>query len=399
MTPQEQIDELKTLLPVLDEKVKAGLILPDSIAKARSLIDWHERSLRGGKPLNDKQCNLVGRLIYRAKTKKSQKANLNVTVGADADAVAKKVMEQVQDMLSKHGGVDPEAVAEAVLGRVDGKFFKRTVDDVVKMLDERVARRVEIVVQQPDKKPIKLKDEPRHCQFEKLLRAAATKLPSGYAPGIFLQGEASSGKTTGSSQVADALGLKWYFNGAISMSHEMLGFVDGHGTYHTTAFREAYEKGGVYTFDEVDRSDPVALLAVNPHLAGTVATFPDKQVKRHKDCVIICTANTWGLGADANYSGATKLDAAFLSRFPVRINWDIDEKLEDQIVGNEAWLVRVRQARATARLVGLKVMIDTRVAQAGAALIKSGFTIDEAAEMTYLANLKPAQRQQLGVAA
>src|SRR5262245_54377947 len=176
------------------------------------------------------------------------------------------------------------------------------------------------------------------------------------------------------------------------MPHEMLGFIDAGGNYHRTPFREAYEHGGVYTFDEVDRSDPVALLAVNPHLANGVATFPDKQIKRHKDCIIICTANTWGLGADANYSGATKLDAAFLSRFPVRINWDIDPDLETQIVPNAEWLERVRQARQRARDAGLKVLIDTRAAQAGAALVAAGYSMDEAASMTYLANLKRDQR-------
>jgi cobaltochelatase CobS len=231
--------------------------------------------------------------------------------------------------------------------------------------------------------------------FEKLLRAANTRLPNGYAPGIFLSGEASSGKTTGSKMVAEALKLKWYFNGAISMPHEMLGFIDANGKYHTTPFRQAYEFGGVYTFDEVDRSDPNALLAVNPHLANGVATFPDKQIKRHPDCIIICTANTWGLAGSSDYSGATKLDAAFLSRFPVRIGWDIDPVLEEKIVDHAEWLARVRTVRGRARAVGLKVMIDTRIAQAGAALIASGFTMDEAAEMTYLANMKPEQRKQV----
>jgi cobaltochelatase CobS len=195
--------------------------------------------------------------------------------------------------------------------------------------------------------------------------------------------------------LAEALGLKWHFNGAISFPHEMLGFIDGAGKYHRTPFREAYEHGGVYTFDEVDRSDPVALLAVNPHLANGVATFPDKQVKRHKDCIIIATANTWGLGADANYSGATKLDAAFLSRFPVKLPWDIDPLLEEKIVSNHEWLDRVRTARGNARSAGLKVMIDTRTAQAGESLIEAGYSMDEAAAFTYLANLKPEQRKQV----
>jgi hypothetical protein len=106
----------------------------------------------------------------------------------------------------------------------------------------------------------------------------------GHHVNIFFSGEASSGKTTACKQLAKALERMWYFNGAISMPPEMLGFIDAAGNYRRTPFRDAYEHGGIYTFDEVDRSDPVALLAVNPHLANGVATFPDGQIKRHKDC-------------------------------------------------------------------------------------------------------------------
>ena len=381
-----QYAELEQLLPILVEKEKAGLIMPSS-DKAADLIKWYKAKGYW----TDAQQKFVGRLIYRAKTKKSQKANLTIKIGDNVNVDA--VVEQVIAKIGKQT-IDTTAVVESVVSSVDAKMMKRVEDAVLKRLDERVPNRVEIVVKSSDNKATTLKGT-HHHQFPRLLRAATTRLPGGYVPGIFLQGEASSGKTTGCKMLAEALKLKWHFNGAISFPHEMLGFIDGAGKYHRTPFREAYENGGVYTFDEVDRSDPVALLAVNPHLANGVATFPDKQIQRHKDCVIVCTANTWGLGADANYSGATKLDAAFLSRFPIRINWDIDEVLEKTIVGNDEWLNRVLTARAKARAVGLKVMIDTRAALAGASLIKSGFTADEAAEMTYLANLKPDQRIQI----
>lgn len=230
-----------------------------------------------------------------------------------------------------------------------------------------------------------------HPNFPLLCKMATAFGIDGYVPGIFIAGEASSGKTYACKMLAQALSLPWHFNGAISMPHEMLGFIDGGGRYHRTPFREAYEHGGVYTFDEVDRSDPNALLAVNPHLANGVAEFPDGQIKRHPDCVIICTANTWGQGADAQYVGATKLDAAFLSRFPMRLAWNIDLDFERSIVGNDRWCARVQAARARAKEAGLKVMIDVRINQAGAALIEAGLTDDEAAAQTYLANLKPEQ--------
>jgi cobaltochelatase CobS len=259
-------------------------------------------------------------------------------------------------------------------------------------LDSRVPREVIVRVERGD--VTRSAEGRQHPNFELLCRAASIRV-NGHVPGIMLAGEAGSGKTTGARNLASAFGLAWHFNGAISFPHEMLGFIDAGGRYHRTPFREAYEHGGVYTFDEVDRSDPVALLSVNPHLANGLATFPDGQIKRHEDCIIVATANTWGHGADANYSGATKLDAAFLSRFPVKIAWDIDERLEDDIVSNAEWLLRVRSARKRAQQVGLKVIIDTRHGQAGAQLIAQGFTHDEAASMTYLAGLKPDQRKQV----
>lgn len=366
-----EIIELEQALPILTEKSKLGVIHFDSHVKAASLIQW----AKAGKTLTDKQKLLVGRLLQRAK-RKHKKVDFSATT-VNTDSLVQQVIEKIGEQK-----VDLAAVIAAVAPKV------------MAAMEARTPRKVEVTVTKADGKKHVVKGA-QHAKFTTLLRAATCRMSNGMSPGIFLQGEASSGKSTAGKMLAEALGLKWHFNGAISFPHEMLGFIDGAGKYHRTPFREACEHGGVYTFDEADRSDPVALLAVNPHLAGDVATFPDKQIKRHKDCIIMVAANTWGLGADANYSGATKLDAAFLSRFPIRINWDIDPVLEEAIVKHPEWLARVRKARERARQVGLKVMIDTRIGQAGAALIEKGFTLDEAAEMTYLANLKPDQRKQL----
>lgn len=281
---------------------------------------------------------------------------------------------------------------------MDGRFAEAETS-MLALISERLAS-LETTV----KHEVVLKDvngavrelgENVHPQFATLLKAAQARGPDGHHVNILLAGEASSGKTTAARQIAKALGRDWHFNGAISMPHEMLGFVDAGGTYHGTAFRTAYEHGGVYTFDEVDRCDPVALLAVNPHLANGVAQFPDRQVTRHKDCLIICTANTWGTGGTADYVGATKLDAAFLDRFGVRIRWNIDEDFERAIADNRDWVKRVQKARATAKAAGLKVLISVRASITGAALIAAGFSPEEAAAQTYLANLTDEQRKLL----
>lgn len=236
-------------------------------------------------------------------------------------------------------------------------------------------------------------DGTHHPKFATLLRAMSAKQADGYAPNIWLAGPAGSGKTYAAKSAAKALGVAFHYNGALSMPHELLGFIDAGGTYHRTPFREAYEHGGAYLFDEVDGSDNSALLALNAALANGTATFPDGQISRHADTYIIAAANTWGLGATAEYVGRSKIDAAFLSRFPVRIGWDYDEKLERQISGNKDFARRVQKARAAARKAGLKVLIDPRASIAGAALIAQGFTETEAAELTYLANLTADQHK------
>jgi hypothetical protein len=137
------------------------------------------------------------------------------------------------------------------------------------------------------------------------------------------------------------------------------------------------------------------LLALAGALANGSTEFPDMLVERHPDSIIIAAGNTWGNGATAEFVGRNKLDGAIKSRFPVRISWGYDEELERQISGNVSWAKRVQNARANAAKAGVKVQIDPRMTQAGAAIIAAGMTEDEAAELTYLAELTPAQRQMV----
>jgi hypothetical protein len=317
-----------------------------------------------------------------------------------------KTIETVAACSNGHANGDAAALLDllrrTIGSSVDANQVREIVDATIREKADEIAEdlkkliwpvtRIQLITPSGEAKDV---DGPVHPNFPLLLRMAQARDTDGYHVNIFLSGEASSGKTTACKQLAKAIDRKWYFNGAISMPHEMLGFIDAAGNYHRTPFRDAYEHGGVYTFDEVDRSDPTALLAINPHLANGVATFPDGQIKRHKDCLIICTANTWGNGANADYCGATKLDAAFLSRFPARLSWNIDKSFEVSIAGNETWAQRVQAARARAQAAGLKVMIDVRMTLAGAALIASGLSEQEAAETTYLANITADQRRMI----
>lgn len=232
-----------------------------------------------------------------------------------------------------------------------------------------------------------------HPMFATLCRVLSSRQADGFAPNVWIAGPAGSGKTHSVKAFAKAAGLPFYYNGALRDAFELIGYKDAHGVYHTTPFREAYEKGGVYLFDEVDGSDNAALLALNGALANGIASFPDKLVERHPDCRIIATGNTWGLGATADYVGRGKIDAAFLDRFGVRLSWCYDVALETAISGNADFARRVQSARERASAAGLKVLITPRSSIAGAALIAAGFTHDEAMAMTYAANLSNDQKK------
>ena len=218
-----------------------------------------------------------------------------------------------------------------------------------------------------------------HAQFEQLLKAVNAKTANGRL-NVWLSGPAGSGKTSAAEKVAEALGLSFYFNGAIDTEYKLLGFTDAQGRIVSRPFREAYEKGGVYLFDEIDASMPGALLAFNAATANGYCDFPDGMVKRHPDCVIIAAANTAGLGANADYIGRNKQDGAFLDRF-VMIKWGVDEELEMQTAPYQKWCKFVQARRAKAAAKGLKVIISPRATYYGAALLEAGLDHDMVCEM------------------
>ena len=86
--------------------------------------------------------------------------------------------------------------------------------------------------------------------------------------------------------------------------------------------------------DEIDNSDPSALIVINSALANGYMAFPHETIDRHPDFRIIAAANTWGKGADLQYVGRNALDAATLDRFD-NIFFDYDRKLEECLYPSE----------------------------------------------------------------
>lgn len=320
----------------------------------------------------------------------------NAPSGGNSSEIQRAVAALTAALAAMGQTVDPAQV-EQIARRVSREEINSpvTADAILKMIQTEApkhSKQVKIELKMPDADAYREIEGTHHPKFTTLLKAASARQADGHHPNIWISGPAGSGKTYAAKMLAKALGAEFFYNGALSMPHELLGFIDAGGTYHETPFRQGYTGKAVYLFDEVDGSDNSALLALNASLANGRASFPNGQAQRHEDSIIIATANTWGLGATADYVGRAKIDAAFLSRFPVRIQWDYDDEMEQAICGNVAWAKRVQKARAKARAAGIKVLIDPRASIAGAALIKTGMSQEETAALTYLANLTNEQR-------
>ena len=235
-----------------------------------------------------------------------------------------------------------------------------------------------------------LGEKPRHKQMPELLRKMACGIPA------MLIGPAGSGKTTAAEMVAEALDIAFYIQGATTGAHELLGFVDAHGRYQTTPFRQAFEFGGAICLDEIDGGDASAILTINAALANCYMAYPDRPepVKRHADFRVVACANTYGHGADRQYVGRNQLDAATLDRF-AKIHWRYDEKLERAIAGNDKWVDRVQKLRAAAEAEKVRIIISPRASLFGAREMVGGATQAECEDAYIFAGIDADTRSRI----
>lgn len=152
----------------------------------------------------------------------------------------------------------------------------------------------------------------------------------------FLKGPKGTGKTHIAKQLAELVGAeRWGFspltNGASYTWLTGTYTIDG---YVTRPFVECFEHGGVYLMDEVDGADANMVMVANAALANDHWQNPvtGKMIRKHPNFYALAAANTWGLGADAQYVGREKMDAAFLDRFASgRIQIGYDNSLETRL--------------------------------------------------------------------
>ena len=215
-----------------------------------------------------------------------------------------------------------------------------------------------------------------HEKFEQVLKIINANIP------VFMTGGAGTGKNVIAKQVAESLGLEFYFTNAVTQEYKLTGFIDANGTFQETQFFKAFTKGGLFFLDEMDASIPEVLIILNSALANGYFDFPCGKFDAHPDFRVIAAGNTFGTGADIEYTGRFQLDGASLDRFAV-IEIDYSPAIENALAdGDTALLDFVRTFRKVTYKAGIKCIASYR-------------TIERVKKLKDLFNLKEVLKMSL----
>ena len=244
-------------------------------------------------------------------------------------------MRQKEDELAKRAREAEEAEREVRRKQEEAEKLRKELAELRRKQEEARKKREEEERRKREEEEMK---NLKHYKTDDLLQ---TLRVTGIA---YLVGPAGTGKSTLAMDAAVELYKvpkdDFKFNEHFAQisfspdttSAEMVGRCDINGVFHRSEVVRVFAEGGLILFDEIDNADASMLVKLNTAIAnGTFAT-PEGLIRRHKDTVIVCTANTYGTGPDAMYVGRSRLDAATLDRFVCStIEVDYDVKLEANI--------------------------------------------------------------------
>ena len=243
------------------------------------------------------------------------------------------------------GGVTPAAI-QALQEEVAA-----LKEEVAALKDEKPARTIEVKVGEKTNRV----DGVLNPVFDDVVALIAAN------KNVYLFGPAGSGKNVLCGQVAEALGLRFFYQNTLLTKFDLSGFKNAVGDFEKTEFFEAFTKGGLFMLDEVDNSSAEALVALNAALANGYYSFPGiGRVDVHPDFRCIAAGNTIGTGADSAYCGRYKLDASSRDRFQF-IEVDYCPEIEESICkGHDDILQFVRDLRKAVQKVGAEMILGYR---------------------------------------
>ena len=232
------------------------------------------------------------------------------------------------------------------------------VDSLKKQLDEAknagTGSVINVVVD--GKKTTTKTDSVLDPNFENILHLVAAH------ENVYLYGPAGSGKNTIAEQIAEALGVEFYYQNTLVTKFDVSGYKNAQGEYEETPFYKAWKNGGLFFADELDNSTAEAIIALNAALANGYYTFPNsgEKVAKHPDFYCIAAGNTNGQGATEEYCGRYQMDESSRDRFAF-IEIGYNAKVEESICGGHLDILEfVRDLRSVTKSLQIKLICGYR---------------------------------------
>lgn len=254
------------------------------------------------------------------------------------------------EMLAKYGTMGADIfeavckVAKIQPSSVDAKDVQRICADMIKDIKPQTA----------DYGTITINNETHNVtgKVTAKFKAICTTIAKGYP--LYMYGDAGTGKSHTAKQVAEALGLDFYESQQVLFAHEMKGYGDAGGNFVPTPFFKAFTEGGLFFLDEIDASQPEALVVLNTAIANRRFDFPViGNVEAHPNFRVIAAGNTKMTGADIEYTARSVQDASTKNRF-FFTNVDYTKEIEDMLAGNDISIANfcrdLRHAKTAAQI-------------------------------------------------
>ena len=308
-----------------------------------------------------------------------------------------KVMEFIRKIIEVYN-LYKSGKLDLILADVNQMQYKKNqiqnqlgaLEQDVKLSKQRLGTVQDAVVRKTLGMDVNVDFSAQHVCLETTYRVIA----AGCSP--FLVGPAGSGKSTILAQIAEAMDLPFYPMSVNSLTsdYNIIGYNDANGKYIPTVFRQAYEHGGIFSFEEIDAGNPNVLTVINNAMSQDKYSFPDKIVEKHPKFILAASGNTYGTGANIQYIGRNPLDAATLDRF-VMVYTDYDAKLEYILCANKEWLAWVHQVRNAVDRLGMKVVVGTRAVLHGEKLLNAGLPRKAVEQMVVFKGMRMADIEKI----
>ena len=226
-----------------------------------------------------------------------------------------------------------------------------------------------------------------HEKFNDVLQLVNLDIP------VYLEGPAGTGKNVICKQVADSLGLEFYFTNAVTQEYKLTGFIDANGVYQETQFYKAFKNGGLFFLDEMDASIPEVLIILNAAITNRYFDFPNGKIEANENFRVIAAGNTLGTGATNEYVGRYQLDEASLDRFAL-VHIDYSPQIEEYLAQGDSQLLDfIRDFRRATNSAGIYCICSYRTIDR----IKKLSGLFEVTEILKMSLLKSLNRDDIAI--